>query len=169
MTVMEVLEGLLHPDEKVRNRAIELVRTNVDTTITIWIVDELIKRLQFSREPETAYAQQAIVALGGEAINQVSINLLTSQSVPMQLGLARILTEIGLRVAPQDGPDVFLGLLATANTSRSEDVIDACMQGIVRIRWPEFSQEKVREAARHARMCLVRSDVDLVAAAFSVT
>jgi hypothetical protein len=160
MSINEIMQHLVHPDENTRRPAIEYVRSGVEPSFLDSIIDELIREIHAANQPENAYAQAAIIGLGRVAIKPLSFRLINSQDVRLQLKLVSLLTEIGLSVAPEDGGDILLGLVVAANTSESDDVVESCMQGIVRMRWPDASADKVREDARFARMSLVRSGME---------
>jgi hypothetical protein len=82
MTVIELIPRLLHDDVRVRLLAVELVRTNGNRAVTNCIVNNLVRRLSIQDAQRRLYAAEALVCLGGVAVNQVTYRLLKSRSCP---------------------------------------------------------------------------------------
>lgn len=156
MTIEELIERLVDPDERRRNQAVDFVRNEFDAGFRIWLTNELIGRLGLLDEQQQLSAEETIIDFGRDAVHPVRTQLLGSKDISLQLKLVRILEEIGVRATPEDSPDVSLSLLVVANAVRSEEVIHAGMRAVARMRWPDSTEQELEERAGFARIGLVR-------------
>jgi hypothetical protein len=145
MTVIELIPRLLHDDVRVRLLAVELARTNGNRAVTNCIVNNLVRRLSIQNAQRRLYAAEALVCLGGVAVNQVTYRLLKSRSPSLQIKLAAILGEMALYVEPNFRLQIFQDLQITASRTRNSAVISACLNAMARIRWPTSNNYEQKE------------------------
>jgi hypothetical protein len=157
MTVLDLIHMLLDEDVDTVQRAVAIIYYIDNRLLSTLFVDELIKRLGAGKHERRVRVERALISLNAIAIDRLTLRLLKSRSRSFRIRLAGIPGEIGSRVAPADRLHIVCDLNITANRTRDESVITACMKAVVTMRNQGLNEAQLADRVEYARLCFVRS------------